>query len=182
MNILAFGASTSKKSINKQFATYVGQQFEGNLEIIDLNDFPLPLFSTDLEAEIGHPFIITEFIQKLDHADLIIISFAEHNGNFTTAFKNLFDWTSRVKNKMFENKKLFLVATSTGGRGGLTAIEIAQNRFPRHGAELLGHFALPKFNENFDPEKGILDIQLQNAFVETLEEIKNKLKIQKVYI
>lgn len=175
MNILAFGASTSKKSINKQFATFVAKQFDGNLEIIDLNDFPLPLFSTDLEAEIGHPFIIQEFIQKLDRADFIIISFAEHNGNFTAAFKNIFDWTSRVKNKMFENKKLFLVATSTGGRGGLTALEIAQSRFPRHGAELVGSFSLPKFNENFVPEKGILDSEVKELFSKTLLEVKSKL-------
>ena len=75
MNILAFGASTSKKSINKQFATFVANQIKENtIDVLDLNDFPLPLFSVDLEAESGHPAIINDFIKKLESADLIVIS------------------------------------------------------------------------------------------------------------
>lgn len=173
MNILAFGASTSKKSINKQLASYAASQFEGHsIDVIDLNDFPLPLFSVDLEAESGHPAIIQTFIQKLDNADLIIISMAEHNGGFTAAFKNLFDWTSRVKANLFENKKLLLLSTSTGGRGGMSSLEAALSRFPRHGAQIVDQFSLPKFNENFHPEKGISNEELNASFLKTLAAVK----------
>jgi len=176
MNILAFGASTSKKSINKQFATFVANQIKGNtIDVLDLNDFPLPLFSVDLEAESGHPAIINDFIKKLEGADLIVISMAEHNGGYTAAFKNLFDWTSRVKANVFENKKLFLVATSPGARGGSSSLEAAVNRFPRHGAEIIGQFSLPKFNDNFNPEKGILNDELKAAFLKELNTVKSKL-------
>lgn len=173
MNILAFGASTSEKSINKQLASDAANQFEGHsIDVIDLNDFPLPLFSVDLEAESGHPAIIQTFIQKLDNADLIIISMAEHNGGFTAAFKNLFDWTSRVKANLFENKKLFLLATSPGGRGGMSSLEAALSRFPRHGAQIVDQFSLPKFNENFHPEKGISNEELNASFLKTLAAVK----------
>ncbi len=173
MNILAFGASTSKRSINKQLASYAANQFEGHsIDLIDLNDFPLPLFSVDLEGESGHPAIIQTFIQKLENADLIIISMAEHNGGFTAAFKNLFDWTSRVKANLFENKKLFLLATSPGGRGGMSSLEAAVSRFPRHGAQIIGLFSLPKFNENFHPERGILNEELNALFLKTLAAVK----------
>jgi len=176
MNILAFGASTSKKSINKQFATFVANQFKGNtIDVLDLNDFPLPLFSVDLEAESGHPTIITDFIKKLESADLIVISMTEHNGGFTAAFKNLFDWTSRVKANVFENKKLFLVATSPGARGGASSLEAAVNRFPRHGGEIIGQFSLPKFNENFSSEKGIVNEELSTAFLKELNSVASKL-------
>lgn len=56
MKILAFGGSSSRHSINKQFATYATTFFEGSdIQIIDLNDFEMPIFSVDKEAENGHP-------------------------------------------------------------------------------------------------------------------------------
>jgi NAD(P)H-dependent FMN reductase len=162
MNILAFGASYSKHSINRQLAAYVAGRFNGhNIEVLDLNAYPLPVFTVDLEKESGHPHMIMNFLDKLQWADLIIISLAEHNGAYTAAFKNLFDWTSRVKGKMFEGKKLILLSTSTGGRGAISCLKIASDRFPRHGAEIIGTFSLPDFNDNFSNEDGITDKNLK---------------------
>ncbi len=146
MNILAFGASHSKQSINKKFAEYVANLFDGNnIQILDLNDYPLPLFTVDVEREIGHPAIIQQFIDKLNWADLIIVSMAEHNGGYTASFKNLFDWTSRVKSSMFEGKKMLLLSTSDGGRGALSSLEMGAARFPRHGANIVASFHCPDF-------------------------------------
>lgn len=176
MKIIAFGASTSKQSINKKLAGFVAHQFNGNtIEILDLNDYELPLFSVDIEKEKGYPEAINRFIEKLDSADFIIISMAEHNGNYTAAFKNLLDWTSRVKLNMFENKKLFLLSTSPGGRGGASSLNIALERFPRHGATLLDHFSLPNFNQNFDAEKGILSEEKNNELQVIITRIKAEL-------
>jgi NAD(P)H-dependent FMN reductase len=175
MNIIAFGASNSKRSINKQFATYIaGQFYSQNTEILDLNDFPLPLYSIDTENETRIPENAKKFYSKLNTADFIIVSLAEHNGTYTTAFKNLFDWVSRYELKMF-SKKMFLVSTSTGKRGGLNVMEAALVRFPLHGAEILGHFCLPFFEKNFDAEKGILDSDIKTQFEAVLSEVKNKL-------
>lgn len=176
MNILSFGASYSKKSINKQFAHYTANLFEGHIiSILDLNDFQLPIFTVDIENEIGHPIIINEFIKKIEWANFIIISMAEHNGNQTASFKNLFDWTSRVKMNMFENKKILLLSTSTGERGGLSSLETALNRFPRHGAEIIGNFSLPKFNENFSFENGIINEDLNKKYRNIIVEVKSKI-------
>lgn len=173
MNILTFGASYSKHSINKAFATYVAHQFDGHtIQVLDLNDFPLPVFTVDLEAEIGHPEVINQYISKLDWADLLIISMTEHNGAYSAAFKNLHDWTSRVKVKMFESKKMFLLATSDGGRGAQSSLAIAADRFPRHGAEILATFSLPKFHENFSAEEGVLDQDLKAELQEIIMKIK----------
>ena len=169
MKIIAFGASTSKNSINKKFASFAANQFVGaEIEILDLNDFALPVFSVDLEAEIGHPPIISQFIDKLQSADLLVISMAEHNGSYTTAFKNLFDWASRVEAKMFANAKMLLLSTANGPRGGLGVIEAAKIRFPIHGANIVGHFSLPKFDENFNETQGILEPTLKEQFEEIL--------------
>ncbi|MFC7772293.1 NADPH-dependent FMN reductase [Flavobacterium sp. GCM10027622] len=176
MKIVAFGASYSKQSINKKLAGFVAHQFENtDIEILDLNDYVLPVFSVDVENETGHPEIIQEFIKKLDSADLIIISMAEHNGSYTAAFKNLFDWTSRVKLNMFENKKLLLLSTSPGGRGAESSLKTALERFPRHGATILNSYSLPNFHQNFDAEKGIVQEEKKAQLVELLHQIKSEL-------
>ena len=171
--IIAFGASSSKNSINKQLATYTANQFKNvSVEILDLNDYEMPIFSIDKEIENGIPELANDFYTKIGSADLIIISFAEHNGVYSTAFKNIFDWASRINGKTFQEKPMLLLATSTGPRGGTTVLEIAKNRFPFQGGIVKGSFSLPSFNDNFDFEKGITNEELKNELLEIVNSIQ----------
>ncbi len=171
--IIAFGASSSLTSINKQFATYVASLFENKfIEVLDLNDFELPIFSTDFESEKGIPESAHDFYNQLLTADLIIISFAEHNGSYTAAFKNIFDWISRINGKTFLEKKMLLLATSPGPRGAATVLEAAKNRFPFHGALVVGSFSLSNFNDNFQVEKGITNEVMKNQLLEIINSVE----------
>jgi NAD(P)H-dependent FMN reductase len=162
MKILAFGASYSKSSINKVFASYVANQIgAAEVEVLDLNQYDLPLFTVDKEMEIGAPELVKDFLNKIEKSDLLVISMAEHNGSYTAAFKNLFDWTSRSKLKMFENKKVILLSTSPGPRGGKGALDAALVRFPIHGANIIMTFTLPKFADNFALGEGIINEELR---------------------
>lgn len=161
--IIAFGASSSKASINKQLATFAAHQFQNaTVEVLDLNDYEMPIFSTDRETESGIPQLAQDFYAKIGSADLIVISFAEHNGAYATAFKNIFDWTSRINGKTFQEKPTLLLSTSPGPRGGSSVLEIAKNRFPFQGAVVKGSFSLPSFYENFDVTNGIINQDLKN--------------------
>ncbi len=92
MKVVAFAASNSKKSINKTLAAYASSLIPGaKTELLDLNDYEIPLFSEDKEAEIGQPQPARKFLAKLANADAIVISFAEHNGSYTAAYKHSFD-------------------------------------------------------------------------------------------
>ena len=163
--ILTFGASNSKNSINKKFATWAGGQVNNaELELIDLNDFEMPIYSIDREKENGIPEEAKKFRELISESDGIIISFAEHNGAYSTAFKNLFDWTSRVGKDIWAHKPMFLLATSPGKRGGKTILDIAVNRFGFMGAGEITHFSLPSFGENFNSSDGITDEQLKSSF------------------
>ena len=156
--IIAFGASSSKTSINKQLATYAAHQFENaEVEILDLNDYEMPVFSVDKETSTGLPQLAHDFFNKIGTSDLIVISFAEHNGNYSAAFKNILDWASRINAKTFQEKPVLLLATSPGARGGSSVLEIAKNRFPFQGALVKGTFSLPSFYENFDVANGIIN-------------------------
>lgn len=172
MKLLAFAGSNSSESINKQLVEYTVEFFkEFEVEILDLNDYEAPLISVDRLAENGIPQKIQDFASKIDEADMILLSLAEHNGAYTTAFKNLFDWLSLMENRtVFQNKPLFLMSTSPGARGGASVMEIAKNRFPFNGGNIIETFSLPSFGETFEKGKGITNETLK-------EELVNKIKL-----
>lgn len=169
MKIIAFGASPSKNSINKKLATYAASLFENaEVEVLDLNDFQMPIFSVDIEVTIGQHPLAKAFLDKIAGADILVVSMAENNANYSAAFKNVFDWCSRIGAKVFQDKPMLLMATSPGARGGASVLEIAKNAFPRYGAIIKATFSLPSFNDNFDVEKGEisnpdLDKQLKDS-------------------
>jgi NAD(P)H-dependent FMN reductase len=171
MKIIAFAGSNSQLSINKKLVAYAASLFENaEVEVLDLNDFEMPLFSMDIEKVIGqHPFA-KAFLEKIATADILVVSLAEHNGNYSVAFKNVYDWCSRISGKVFQDKPMLLMATSPGGRGGASVLEIAKNAFPRFGAILKETFSLPSFNDNFDIEKGIIsNLELDHQLKEIIE-------------
>ena len=155
MKIVAFAGSPSKKSINKKLAAYAAGLFENaQVEVLDLNDYEMPLFSVDKEAEIGQHPLAKDFLEKIAAADILVVSLAENNGNYSAAFKNTVHWCSRINPKIFQEKPMLLMATSPGARGGASVLEIAKSNFPRFTADIKAVFSLPSFNDNFDVEKG----------------------------
>ena len=171
MKIIAFAGSNSQQSINKKLATYAASLFEkAEVEVLDLNDFQMPLFSVDIEKEIGQHPLAKAFLEKIATADILVVSLAEHNGNYAAAFKNVYDWCSRISGKVFQDKPMLLMATSPGGRGGASVLEIAKSTFPRFGAIIKETFSLPSFNDNFDVEKGkISTLELDNQLKEIVK-------------
>jgi chromate reductase len=157
MKLLAFAASSSSKSINKQLATYAASQVKNSdgveVEILDINDYEMPLFSQDKEEVLGQPQQAKDFFAKLGQADAIIISFAEHNGSYTAAYKNLFDWTSRIDQKLFQNKPMVLLATSPGPGGAGSVLAAATGSAPYFAGDVKASVSIPSFFDNFDSKK-----------------------------
>ena len=157
MKLLALAASSSKNSINKQLVTYASNLVQGaTVEVLDLNDYEMPLFSVDRESELGQPELAKAFLLKIAECDALMISFAEHNGAYTAVYKNLFDWCSRINTKVFQNKPIVLLSTSPGARGGASVLAAATDAVPRFGGVVLASLAVPSFNDNFDVAAGKL--------------------------
>ncbi len=148
--IVTIGGSNSKSSINKLLAEYSGSLIR-NVELVkvDLNDFEMPLFSIDIENEQGFSEGLKKLNAIIDTADGFIISLAEHNGAYSTVFKNAFDWLSRINGKVWREKPMLLLSTSPGVRGGQTVLDIALGRFPFMGGNIIGSMAFPSFFDNF---------------------------------
>ena len=171
--ILAFAGSNSKKSINKQLVEYTTSLLEDvNIKLLDLNDYSLPIYGIDIESENGIPDNANLFLGEIKNADGIIISLAEHNGNFSAVFKNLFDWMSRIEQKLWNNKPMLIMATSPGGRGGKTVLELAKASFPRFNAEIVSDFSLANFYDNFKEGK-VSEENLKNQLVNAVALFKN---------
>ncbi|MFT5463997.1 MAG: chromate reductase, partial [Planctomycetota bacterium] len=172
INLLAFGASTSRSSINKQLVSYAAGLVSGAVvEVVDLNDYELPLFSVDVEQELGSPENAVHFFEKIGKADALLISFAEHNGCYAAAFKNLFDWCSRISPKVYQGKPVVMLATSPGGRGGATVLELATKAAPFFGADLRGSLSIPTFGEHFK-DGAVVTPEIHTA----LSDVVNKLR------
>ncbi len=173
--IIAFAGSNSKTSINKQLAEYAASLVD-NVEttLLDLNDFDLPIYGIDLENEKGIPDNAKKFLDFIKSSDGIILSLAEHNGAYATVFKNLFDWMSRIEGKTFQRKPMLLMATSPGARGGISVLNIAKDRFPRHDANIVEVFSLPSFGANFSEGK-ITNVDLSTDLKGKVEQFKKAL-------
>ncbi|CAM1371332.1 NADPH-dependent FMN reductase [Tenacibaculum xiamenense] len=168
--IAAFAGSTSTTSINKKLAAFAAGQLKNTtFDVLDLNDYEVPVFSEDFERENEYPNGAASFNETLDKYDGFIISLAEHNGSYAAAFKNLFDWVSRKNREVFRNKPVLVMATSPGGRGGATVLAAAQGTFPHMGANVVGTYTLPKFYDVFKEDKITDDdksLELNNTVTE----------------
>lgn len=176
MNIVAFGASSSKSSINQKLAVYTANQVPGaTVRVIDLNNYEMPIYSIDREKRNGIPQAAHDFKALIAAADGIVISFAEHNGSYTAAFKNILDWVSRLEGKIWLDKPMLLLATSPGGRGAQTVLNLAATSFPFMGGQVAAKFSLPSFQQNFSQEMGISDSNIRAQFKAVLASFELKL-------
>lgn len=177
MKIIAFGASSSRNSINKKLASYTASIVKNaDVEVIDINDFELPIYSEDVEKEIGHPQLAKDFLQKIKEADAVIVSFAEHNGSYTSAYKNLFDWASRLALEVYQNKPTIFLSTSPGPGGASSALKSAETSAPFFGVDLRGTLSVPNFYDVFDLENKRVK---ENLVAKQLADLVKKLSINK---
>jgi chromate reductase len=173
--VLAFAGSTSATSINKKLATFAAENLKNSsFDVIDLRDFNVPIYSVD-EEKNGFPEDVKKLTSLLDNYDGFILSLAEHNGSYAAAFKNIFDWTSRIQANVFRDKPLLLMATSPGKMGGQFVLAAGEQKFSRMGAKELLTFSLPSFNDNFKADN-IIDKELLASLKDNINKFENFLK------
>lgn len=174
--ILAFGASNSRQSINKQFAAYAaGLIQEADVTLIDLNDFEMPIYSIDRERESGIPEQAYQFKELIEKADGLIISFAEHNGSYTVAYKNIYDWISRIDRNIWLHKPVLALSASPGPGGGKGVMATAMRAFLFTNNNTVASFSLPSFRKHFRADEGIVQPELLLSFHQQLERFTQSL-------
>jgi len=173
--IIAFSGSNSSTSINEQLIQYVSSIKEG-VEVIDLKDFEPPMYSSDLEGEVGTHQKIKDLVTKLSEVDGVILSTPEHNSMPPAFFKNILDWLSRTGatyldgKKYLQYKKAIVMSSGPGGGGAKGAQALVQKMIGYAGAEVVGNFSLPSFYENFKDGK-IVNEDLNKELLDVLSKI-----------
>lgn len=176
MKVLAFAASNSTQSINKQLVVHAADLLRDTVnsdaqsQVLDLNDFEMPIYSADREQGEGIPQPAHRFFNAIGAADALLISFAEHNGNYSAAYKNLFDWASRIDSKVYQNKPAVLLSTSPGKGGAASVMKMALESAPFFAMDVRAHLSIASFHEVF--RDGVLiDTALQGELQSVLKQL-----------
>lgn len=124
--VLAFAGSTRVDSVNKKLiaeAANVAHQMGADVTVIDLKDYPIPLYDEDLESREGMPSKAVQLRKLMIQSDVILIASPEYNASLSAVLKNALDWASRGEagggsREAFKGKKFAIMAAAPGSKGG----------------------------------------------------------------
>lgn len=161
LRLLVLCASTRTGSLNRRLAAaavdrLVAMGAEGRL--VDLDDYPVPLYRGDVEATEGVPEGARRLAADLSGHDGIFIVSPEYNYSMPGNLKNLLDWLSRIKPWPTNGVNGMLMSASSGAVGGHRGL-IAL-RIPLEGNGMRLHpamFTLPAADTAFDADGRIAD-------------------------
>lgn len=165
-NILVFAGSARKDSLNKKLARVAAasaRQAGAEVTLVDMRDYPIPLYDGDLEAEQGIPEN-ARALRKLmaSHRGLIIVS-PEYNGFITPLMKNTLDWISRRDGDedglaLYRNKIGLVLSASPGGFGGMRSLILIRQLLSNLGVTVLpDQLAVPRAQQAFDDAGELID-------------------------
>ena len=158
--ILAFAGSTRTASYNKKLvhvAAEAARAAGAEVTVVDLRDYPLPLFDEDLETAEGLPENAKKLKALMRASDGFLISCPEYNSSITAVLKNTIDWASRAEGDdepplvAYKGKAAALLAASPGALGGLRGLVTVRSILGNIGVIVLpDQVAVPKAYEAFD--------------------------------
>ena len=164
LKIVALAGSTRRDSFNKLFlrtAVRFAEQAGAEVSVIDLKDYPLPLYDGDCEAERGLPAEAAELKKRFQEADALLISSPEYNASISAVLKNTIDWTSRpgaIEGSAFAEKPALLISASPGALGGLRGLNHLRDVLTNLGVHAFHkQQALPQASSAFDESGELKD-------------------------
>ncbi len=131
VNILAFAGSTRADSFNKKLVKIAvqGAKEQGaEVTVIDLRDFPMPLYDGDFEGAEGLPENALKLKALMRQQQGFLIASPEYNSGYSAVLKNSIDWVSRVSEQSepplvaFSGKTASIMSASPGALGGLRGL------------------------------------------------------------
>jgi chromate reductase len=170
--ILAFAGSTRTDSFNKKLvhlAAAGARNAGADVTVIDLRDYPMPLYDGDLEANKGLPEAARRFKDVMLAHQGLLLSCPEYNSSITGVLKNAIDWASRpvpgeASLACFNGKVAGIMSASPGALGGLRGLV--------HVRAILGNInvlvlpdqiAIPRAADAFDAQGRLKDAKQQES-------------------
>ena len=118
------------------------------VELIDLVDLNLPLYSTKEEEKNGVPTQVKELASKILDLKAFIIIAPEYNGVMPPVLNNAMAWTSRSTKDWRDafNEKIVGLATHSGG-GGTKGLQAMRMMFQHLGANVIAREILTTYEK-----------------------------------
>lgn len=191
--ILAFAGSFREKSLNRRvlkIAVEGARNAGAEVDIVDLRDYPMPIFDADEIEKTGFDMNALRFQELLSRYHGLIIASPEYNGSIPGGLKNAIDWASRKSgkfglNEVFKDKCAAMITASPGGFGGIRCLGHMRGVLSIMGVNVLPSeiavtFAAQKFegdgNEMTDEKTKALLEALGAALTYMLKKMRGEVK------
>jgi NAD(P)H-dependent FMN reductase len=159
--ILAFAGALRRDSTNKKtvrVAAEGARKAGADVTVIDLRDFPVPLYDGDLETAEGLPENAIRLQELMLAHDGFLISSPEYNSGISGTLKTYIDWTSRARGELkagacYGGKGVALMSASPGALGGIRALPSVRSILGTMGVHVLPEdFCLGRSHEAFNDD------------------------------
>ncbi|ENO97702.1 NADPH-dependent FMN reductase [Thauera phenylacetica B4P] len=131
--IVVMAGSRRREALSRRVAQVCAQAVRdagAEVELVDLDDYPAPLYDGDLEAASGLPEGIVRLQRVLHASDGLLVVNPEYNGSLTPLLKNTLDWCSRPNpadpersgGKVYAGRAAAVVGSSPGALGGMRVL------------------------------------------------------------
>jgi chromate reductase len=190
--ILVFSGSARKASLNKKLARVAAEAARaagGEVTLIDLDDYPMPVYHGDLEAASGMPENGLKLRKLFLEHDALFIASPENNQSITSLLKNVIDWLSRSIGDgkgdnsglaPYRNKVAGIMNATPGPYGGVRHLFHLRQVLSGLGVIVLPwQVQLAHADKAFDENGALLDqaaLKAVNSLAKALVETGGKLK------
>ncbi len=185
-HILAFGGSLRSDSFNQKIAALAAEgarEAGAEVTVIELRDYPLPVFDQDLEAASGMPAEAKKLKELFLKSNGLIIASPEYNSSLSAALKNAIDWISRAESDdeppiaALAGKTALLLSASPGGLGGLRGLVHLRSILGNLGIIVLpDQIAIPTAHEVIKADGTLGDTKQSNKVKQLGTKLTNHLK------
>jgi chromate reductase len=180
---LAFLAgSTRQASFNRKLARAacaLARERGLTADLIELADYPMPLYNGDLEAGDGPPENARKLRNVLRGYQGVFIASPEYNASVTPLLKNTLDWMTRVRDgeepglTLFKNR-VFAISGASAGRYGAMRSLIALRQVLELGMGVLvlpDQMALSGADKAFDDNGALLDPAMRTQLASVVDKL-----------
>ena len=156
--ILAFAGSARKESWNRkvlEVAVAGARDAGAEVTVVNLRDYPMPIYDADWHAENGVPSPMLELRKLMMTANGLLIASPEYNASITPLLKNTIDWLSQEVDGAsgsapFQGKIGGLMGASNGAFGTIRALPHVSYILSNLGVFMLPVVAVPGVAKAYD--------------------------------
>ena len=190
--VLVFAGSARRDSLNKKLARLAAESARGagaEVTLLDLDDYPMPVYHGDLEAREGMPENGMKLRGIFMAHDALIVASPENNASVSSLLKNTLDWLSRSIGDgkgadsglaPFRGKVAGMMTATPGNYGGVRGLPHLRQIFGALGVLVLpSQVQLARADHAFDEQGRLKDAAMMknvDALARSVVETTDKLR------